>query len=308
MSFEFQGVSIDLMFVRLADNFVPANVDIFNDKILRNMDQVSVNCLKGPRDTDMIKKLIPKYENFVIVLRCIRKWAKAKGLYGNKFGYLGGINFNILVAFLCQLYPNASPSFLLVRFFRIYSEMWKWPAPIMLNKVSNEAGEVWTKDIADRNGDLMPIITPTYPAANSTANVSAETLRQMTREFKKANEMCRAIASEKGKAKWDGLFSPSDFFLAYDHYLCCHIVGSVSQADDDEEARSWIGLVESRLRFFPEYLSRLPISPIHLFPEKFSSEKGNVSVAYYIGFNRTNKGEGDESTTLHVDQCISDFK
>lgn len=36
------------------------------------------------------------FSNFLIVLRCIRRWAKKRGLYGNKLGYLGGVNCNIL--------------------------------------------------------------------------------------------------------------------------------------------------------------------------------------------------------------------
>ena len=55
---------------------------------------------------------------------------KIVGIYGNKLGYLGGINCNIMVAFICQLYPNSSPSTLLFRFFKLYHE-WKWPEPVM---------------------------------------------------------------------------------------------------------------------------------------------------------------------------------
>ena len=51
--------------------------------------------------------------------RVVRMWAKKRGIYGNKWGYLGGVNCNILVAFVCQLYPKASPSKLLASFFKV---------------------------------------------------------------------------------------------------------------------------------------------------------------------------------------------
>ena len=52
-------------------------------------------------------------------------------LASRQMGYLGGVNWNILAAFICQLYPNAAPSLLLERFFFILQD-WKWPTPILL--------------------------------------------------------------------------------------------------------------------------------------------------------------------------------
>ena len=46
---------------------------------------------------------VPNYDSFLPVVRCVRKWAKARGLYSNKMGYLGGVNFNIMVAFASQV-------------------------------------------------------------------------------------------------------------------------------------------------------------------------------------------------------------
>ena len=71
------------------------------------------------------------FDNFVLCLRAVRLWAKRRGIYSNKMGYLGGINCNILTAYIAQLYPRASASVLLFRFFHTYAN-WKWPQPVML--------------------------------------------------------------------------------------------------------------------------------------------------------------------------------
>jgi poly(A) polymerase len=53
--------------------------------------------------------------------------AKRRGVYSNVLGYLGGISWALLTARICQLYPNASPSFVVHKFFHLYGKMWKWP-------------------------------------------------------------------------------------------------------------------------------------------------------------------------------------
>ncbi len=40
-------------------------------------------------------------------------------------GYLGGVSWAMLVARVCQLYPNAAPSSLVQKFFLVFSK-WKW--------------------------------------------------------------------------------------------------------------------------------------------------------------------------------------
>lgn len=99
-----------------------------------------------------------------------------------------------------QLYPNASPSVLLSRFFHLYSE-WQWPKPVKLNQIqSNPPGEdreVWNE--RDNLHHVMPIITPAYPAMNSTANVSLHSLEVMKREFKIGREVMKEIIRDRGQ-------------------------------------------------------------------------------------------------------------
>lgn len=304
MSFDIRGVNIDLLFARLNMNSVPEDINILDDKILKNLDTATEKSLNGPRVTDMIVRLVPNYENFLVVLRCIRKWAKRRGLYGNKLGYFGGVNFNIMVAFVCQLYPNASPSSLLARFFRVYNQ-WKWPNPIMLNRIQpnppGENREVWSKDAYPFH--LMPIITPAYPAMNSTVSVNMHTRDVIQQEIKLANEIIQLIIREKG-AHWERLFAPSDFFVKYDHYLCCNLIGVV----DDTASRGWVGFVESRLRRLSDYLAqKLPLETLHLLPMKFKTAKSAYSCCYFIGI-RVDKTRLKEDKTLYLDRCVDDFR
>lgn len=101
----------------------------------------------------------------------------------------------MLVARVCQLYPNADPSTLVSKFFLIFLK-WEWPQPVLLKK-PEEAGlgyPMWDprQNISDRF-HLMPIITPAYPQQNSTFNVSRSTLEVMKDEFSKSLEICEEI-------------------------------------------------------------------------------------------------------------------
>ena len=315
LAFDFEGISIDLLFAQMADSVIPRNIDILDDNILTGLDEAAEKSLNGPRVTLMISKLVGEetFQNFLIVLRCVRRWAKRRGLYGNKLGYLGGVNCNILVAFVCQLYPKASPSTLLEKFFLVYKG-WKWPKPVMLNMIQpnpEDTGKqriVWSAE--ENPWHIMPIITPAYPAMNSSDKVNEHTRMVMIQEISRGHDELRKIVRLRGPEStvdWDVLFEPSDFYVKYSHYLQCHIVG----VGDDVESRSWIGFVESRLLGLTQELERdrLPLlKPIHLFPEYRKTEKSAKSICYFIGFNIDHEAAAKSDKHIHIDDSVLRFR
>ncbi|XP_010429600.1 PREDICTED: nuclear poly(A) polymerase 2-like isoform X5 [Camelina sativa] len=243
MKFKFQGISIDLLYASISLLVVPQDLDISNSSVLCDVDEQTVRILNGCRVADQILKLVPNSEHFRTTLRCLKYWAKKRGVYSNVTGFLGGVNWALLVARLCQLYPNAIPSMLVSRFFRVYTQ-WRWPNPVMLCTIEeDELGfPVWDprKNHRDRY-HLMPIITPAYPCMNSSYNVSQSTLRVMTEQFQFGNTICQEI--ELNKQHWRSLFEQYMFFEAYKNYLQVDVL-----AADAEDLLAWKGWVESRFR------------------------------------------------------------
>ncbi|KAJ1375345.1 polymerase, nucleotidyl transferase domain [Sesbania bispinosa] len=243
MKFKFQGISIDLLYASISLLVVPEDLDISHGSVLYDVDEPTVRSLNGCRVADQILKLVPNVEHFRTTLRCLKFWAKRRGVYSNVTGFLGGVNWAILVARVCQLYPNAIPSMLVSRFFRVYTQ-WRWPNPVMLCSIEeNELGfPIWDPRRNPRDRfHIMPIITPAYPCMNSSYNVSASTLRVMMEQFRYGNKICDEI--ELNKAQWSALFQPYVFFEAYKNYLQVDII-----ALDADDLLAWRGWVESRLR------------------------------------------------------------
>ncbi|GFP83886.1 nuclear poly(A) polymerase 4 [Phtheirospermum japonicum] len=306
MKFKFDGISIDLLYASISQLVVPDDLDISNISVLHNIDEPTARSLNGCRVADEILKLVPNVESFRMTLQCLKFWAKRRGVYSNVMGFLGGVNWAILVARLCQFYPKANPSMLVSRFFRVYT-MWRWPNPVMLSEIEDdELGfSVWDprKNPWDRN-HLMPIITPAYPCMNSSYNVSSSTLRVMMEQFEFGKKICEDI--ELNKLQWNALFEPYSFFESYKNYLQVDIIAS-----DLDDLRSWRGWVESRLRQLTLMIERDTCGKLQCHPyplDYVDSSKQCAHCAFFMGLQRKQGEVIQEGQQFDIRQTVDEFR
>ena len=118
-------------------------------------------------------------------------------------------------------------------------------------------------NVADRF-HVMPIITPAYPQQNSTFNVSNSTLKVMQGEFEASLKICEEIVA--GKASWERLFEPPNFFCKYRHFIVLE-----ASSSSEEDQLTWEGLVESKVRHLVANLEREAISLAHVWPKSYRS-------------------------------------
>ncbi|KAI1303884.1 polynucleotide adenylyltransferase [Mortierella claussenii] len=197
INMKFSDIPIDLTFARLGLTTIPDSLDLSDDSLLRNLDDRCIRSVNGSRVTDEILRLVPNIAAFRMALRCVKLWAQRRAIYSNMMGFLGGVAWAMLVARVCQLYPNACAATIISR---------PWPQPVLLKPIEEGPLQVrvWNPKLysADKL-HKMPIITPAYPSMCSTHNVTDSTKAVMLSEFK--NGMVIASSdSEERHLRWSG--------------------------------------------------------------------------------------------------------
>ncbi|CAF0855356.1 unnamed protein product [Rotaria sp. Silwood1] len=302
----FDGIELDMLFARLALATIPDNLDLKDDKILHNLDHRCALSLNGCRVTDEILDLVPNRETFKSTLRAIKLWAKKNGLYSNALGFFGGVTWAMLVARICQLYPNAVAATLVHKFFLVYSH-WEWPTPVLLKPVNDcrYGFPVWDPmtNISDRN-HLMPIITPAYPQQNSTHNVTQSTQKIIIQEIKRSLDIVNEIMASK--IEWKQLFIGTPFFQRYRHYIILLL-----SAPDQNQFLEWSGLVEAKIRILIGNLERNSYIDIaHVSSDKYTPDESVVDQLQQTNkistesdsTNRTNGHKSPESSSTNSTQ------
>ncbi|TKS77900.1 Poly(A) polymerase gamma [Collichthys lucidus] len=217
----FDGIEMDLVFAQLPRRSITDHLNLLDDSWFNGIDQRCARSLNGYRVSEEILRQVPNVENFQMALRAIKLWAKRRKIYSNSLGFLGGVSWAIMVARICQLYPNAAPSTLVKKFFLIYAR-WNWPVPIVLKKVQDCGYKLpFWNPIVNRSDrlDLMPIITPAYPQQNTSFNVCPSTFTVMKEEIARGLVITEEIHDKK--APWSKLFEPLDFAGKYKYVFSC---------------------------------------------------------------------------------------
>ena len=251
---ELSGISIDLIFARLALSSVSPSLTLKDTNVLRGLEERDMRSLNGTRVTDEILDLVPQQKTFRTALRGIKLWAQRRAIYANIIGFPGGVAWAMMVARVCQLYPRATGSVVIGKFFRIMRQ-WKWPQPVLLKPIEDGPLQVrvWNPKIYP--GDkwhLMPIITPAYPSMCATHNITISTKKVIEKEWERAGDLTDRIYV--GQAQWRDLFAKHTFFTNdYKYYL------SINSASRNKDAQHvWSGLVESKIRLLVQNLDNEP--------------------------------------------------
>lgn len=291
LAFRLNGVRIDLLFARYSWDEVPAHLPVHSDAVLEGMDAASIRSLSVPRVASLVLELVPNGSVFRATLRVIRLWAARRGVYSNKAGFLGGVSWTILVAFVCQMFPTAAVSALVHRFFAVLST-WSWPAPVLIARqaaspLADAPIAQWSPRTSHHDrAHLMPIISPGFPAVNTAVNVNLSTMRVLVDELARGKRIMDDLRAKglSGPSAWHALLAPTDMLVRYDHHVLLEL-----RADGEEALAEWASFVASRTRKLVETLQHsTPLAAIHPLPSLLRPRTRQPTQAatgfYVIGF------------------------
>lgn len=287
---EFGGISIDLIYAKLNVSRVPIDMTLDDKNLLRNIDEKDLRSLNGTRVTDEILQLVPKPTVFKHALRCIKMWAQQRAVYANVFGFPGGVAWAMLVARICQLYPNAVSAVIVEKFFHIYTK-WNWPEPVLLKPIEDGPLQVrvWNPRLYQNDRQhRMPVITPAYPSMCATHNITSSTQKVIMAELERGADIMTQISV--GKKTWSNLLEKHDFFQKYKFYLC---IVAASESSDEEHGK-WSGMIESKLRLLVQKLEVTEgITLAHPYVKDFTNHYllGDNKIEDIIGAYGTLQGE-----------------
>lgn len=288
----FSGISIDVIFAKLNVSKVAVDMNLDDKNLLKNIDEKDMRSLNGTRVTDEILQLVPKPTTFKHALRCIKMWAQQRAVYGNVFGFPGGVAWAMLVARICQLFPNAVSAVIVEKFFTIYTK-WEWPQPVLLKPIEDGPLQVrvWNPRLYQNDRQhRMPVITPAYPSMCATHNITQSTQKVIIKELQRGAEITTAI--NKGEKTWANLMEKHTFFHDYKFYLCI-VAGTLGS---DEDHLKWSGMIESKVRIFVQKLELTEgIEIAHPYVKDFSDEYvlAGVDSQSVINAYGTLLGEGE---------------
>ncbi|XP_057538163.1 nuclear poly(A) polymerase 3 [Amaranthus tricolor] len=276
MRFEFEGIPIDFPYAQLQVISIPESVDLLNPSFLTKIDETSWRSISGVIVNVRVLQLVPNLENFRSLLRCTKFWAKRRGIYGNLFGFFGGIHLAILSAVICQRSPDACLSALVMSFFSTFAS-WPWSTPVVLQDGSMQSVE----DVTE-NRCLMPIKLPCSPYQYCQSYITRSTFNRIRVEFLRGQKMTNDIL--KPDFNWDRLFEPycNMYLSRYPRFLKIYLVACVKDSLGD-----WIGWVKSR---FPSLI--LKLEEIRVSCDPNPTEYANTStvdkepaIFFYWGLN-----------------------
>ena len=261
-----RGIRIDLQYAN-----TDQDISSFRPELL---DEATLLGLNAYKNNEMLLGLVPSVDHFRALLRCVRVWAKKRGLYSGILGFLGGAAWSILCAKICMLYPSVSEIELVRNFFKVYSQ-WDWTVPICLNPEQGSGFAYGTHQA------LMSVLTPAAPCYNAAYTLTSSSFCCIVQELELGYKIVKDVG--EGNQEWGALFEEIDFFQQYRHLIKVTI-----QAAECNEYETWQGLVFSRIKYLILDLEcSYPQPLVTMYSRPFDTHKkyNRFSQTYYIGLN-----------------------
>ncbi|KAK0643525.1 2'-5' RNA ligase superfamily-domain-containing protein [Cercophora newfieldiana] len=197
--------------------------------------------LKALRDVDyLLRSLHSSLPTFRLAHRFVKTWARSRGIYSARFGFLGSIQISLLLARVIKLLPGPGPiplPTLLTTFFTHYATF-PWATHLVFDPLFHTTRLPYTRT----SREPLAILGYFPPALNTCSAASAPSTRAIASEFTLAASQIATLSL----SSWTDLLRPSGstaFLSAFPTYIRLDVqYWGVSPS----RGRRFIGWLESR--------------------------------------------------------------
>ncbi|KAJ4165387.1 hypothetical protein LMH87_007021 [Akanthomyces muscarius] len=242
--------------------------------------------LKPARDMYYLLRSIPDLAKFRVAFLLIKAWANSRGIYGARFGLLGGIHITVLLVPICKqlatLSRNVSTTDILTTFFSHYANF-DWDSQVVLDPFFH-------KELRYHRTSREPFCLLGWhaPALNTAMTASTPTVKSIAAEISKTN----SLFSHPG-ATWDTVLGPvgaaasgvQDFLQSFKSYVK---IDARFWGSSPSSGRKFLGWLESRcVAVLVDMNRKAPALLPRLWPGRFIDAPitDTAADAEYQGFN-----------------------
>jgi len=197
LELEIQGIKMDLQYcpaTSIAENW-PQVLKLPPSDPIWSLPIQSLSKLKAIRDLDYLRRSIPDISKFRTAYRFVRAWAKSRGIFSARFGFLGGVHISVLLVRVCKLLARDAGSVsvpdILATFFSHYASF-DWKSGLVFDPFFHRHRLQYTRTAREP----LAILGFFPPALNTAHAASPPSVRTLAEEFKRADERIRSAGPD----------------------------------------------------------------------------------------------------------------
>ncbi|RAO66603.1 uncharacterized protein BHQ10_002615 [Talaromyces amestolkiae] len=294
----------------------PSALNLPSSDSIFDLPMQSLLKLNSIRDSEYLQRTIPDLGTFRKAYRFIKAWARCRGIYSSKLGYLGGIHITLLLARVCKLLFGAagaaSVSDILSTFFSYYANF-DWKNDMIYDTTFYTARPGYHRSYREPMV-ILSIHPPKVNVAHASTMLSLKTLEQ---EFKRAARLISDTSST-----WKDITDPMSiiqFFEGYHSYIKVDVHYWAKAAAKGRALFGWlefrcVSLLVDINRGFPDIHARI-------WPARFTEMEEDVlegmeeyQGCLLIGLSRSEKpstkslNESDrQSAQISISSLLKEF-
>ncbi|WPJ61484.1 hypothetical protein SMAC4_01794 [Sordaria macrospora] len=242
-----------------------------------SLPALTLTKLKAARDLDYLRRTVPDLAVFRTAHRAVRSWAKARGVYAQRFGYLGGIQISVMLArvykalALTQGVTRVGVEELVASFFEEYARF-HWGRDMVYDEVCpwfrqkrEKGGE---KEVYRRTSrEAMVVLGWFGPGLNTSGQASVWSVRTLKEEFERARDQLVKEEVRSWKEFLEGSSAAEEFLTGYKSYVKVDVqYWGLSPS----RGAQFVGWLESRLvMLLVDLHRRAPGVYVRMWPARF---------------------------------------